>query len=394
MEFNFLLPTQIIFGERALERAIPRIRPCGRHALFLHGRNKERASGVMHRLRQEGMALSAFAQIGEPTLEAIEKLAVEALKARCDCVIAMGGGSVIDAGKAVAAALTNPPPLRPYLEVVGEGRPLMETPAPFVAIPTTAGTGAEVTRNAVLAVPSERVKVSLRSPLMYPDLAVVDPSYTVGLPQEISAACGLDALTQLIEAFVSKKATPMTDGLCREGLRRAGRSFERILEAPEDLGAREDMALASLLSGIALANAGLGAVHGLAGPMGGFFNPSVPHGAICARLLPEVMERNLARATDTMPAVCDRFGEIARYLGAEEPTPESAIRAVRCMLERSSLRGMAHFGFSEKHFPEITTPALRASSMKGNPVDLNTEELMTILQKSLHDPDHAHASTH
>lgn len=387
MEFSFLLPTQVIFGEGALQRALPHILSCGRHALFLHGRKKERAQDAIRKLEEAGLVLNSFSLSGEPTLDAVEKLATEAAKCHCDFVVAMGGGSVIDAGKALAAAMTNPRPLPPYLEVVGEGRPLLETPAPFVAIPTTAGTGAEVTRNAVLAVPEARLKVSLRSPLMYPDVAVVDPAHTLDLPPAKTAASGMDALTQLIEAFVSKKASPLTDAICREGLRRAGRSLARVMNDGSDLAARSDMALASLLSGIALANAGLGAAHGLAGPMGGFFDPCVPHGVICARLLPEVMETNLAKSSD--PLLMTRYAEIAGYLDANTSPhrhPEAAVHAVRRLLEQTGLPGMATYGFTEKHLPALARAAQQTSSIRGNPVDLGDDDLCSILKASLADP--------
>ena len=158
-------------------------------------------------------------------------------------------------------------------------------------MPTTAGTGAEVTYNAVLGVPDQQVKVSMRSPLMLPRWAIVDPLLTHSMPPELTASTGLDALTQLIEAFVSNKANPLTDGVCREGLQRAGRSLRRAFEDGDDADAREDMSLASLFSGMALANAKLGAVHGFAGPLGGM--TTAPHGVICGKLLPYVMQANV-----------------------------------------------------------------------------------------------------
>lgn len=206
-------------------------------------------------------------------------------------VIGLGGGSVLDAGKAIAALVTNLGNVFDYLEVIGKGQPLVNAPLPFIAIPTTAGTGTEVTRNAVLGSPAHGVKVSLRSPMMLPSLAIVDPELTYGLPPEITASSGLDALTQLIEPFVSVKANPMTDAICREGIRHAAKSLRTVYHNGADASAREGMSLASLFGGLALANAALGAVHGFAGPLGGMLN--APHGAICAKLLPLVMEVNI-----------------------------------------------------------------------------------------------------
>ena len=196
----------------------------------------------------------------------------------------------------MAALLTNEGDLSDYLEVVGKGRPLQNPAAPCIAVPTTAGTGAEVTYNAVLGVPDQHVKVSMRSPLMLPRWAIVDPLLTHSMPPELTASTGLDALTQLIEAFVSNKANPLTDGVCREGLQRAGRSLRRAFEDGSDAEAREDMSLASLFSGMALANAKLGAVHGFAGPLGGMTD--APHGVICGKLLPYVMQANVRALQD------------------------------------------------------------------------------------------------
>ena len=240
---------------------------------------------------------------------------VELAKAeRCELVIGFGGGSALDAAKAIAAMLANGGELLDYLEIIGRGKPLTKPSAPFIAIPTTAGTGAEVTRNAVLASPEHKVKVSLRSPLMLAKVAVVDPELTYDLPSALTASTGLDALTQLIEPFVCNRANPMTDGLCVEGLRRAARSLRMAFGKGRDQDAREDMAVASLFGGMALSNAGLGAVHGFAGPIGGSF--SAPHGAICAALLPHVMAMNLRalRQRDPHGAALFRYEEAAWWL--------------------------------------------------------------------------------
>ena len=222
-----------------------------------------------------------------------------ARREQCDLVIAFGGGSAIDAGKAIAALLANGGELTDYLEVIGKGQPLRHPSVPFIAVPTTAGTGSEVTRNAVLASAEHQVKVSMRSPLMLPRLAVVDPELTLELPPAVTASTGLDALTQLIEPYVSIRANPLTDGFCLEGLRRVSRSLRRAYHAGRDITAREDMSLASLLGGLALANAGLGVVHGFAAPVGGMFH--APHGAICAALLPHGMAHQHPRLPRSRP---------------------------------------------------------------------------------------------
>ena len=327
------------------------------------------------------MDSEVFSIGGEPTVASAREAAARARDARCDLVIGFGGGSVIDLAKAAAALMTNPGDPLDYLEVIGKGMPLIERPAPCIAIPTTAGTGAEVTKNAVLASPEHRVKVSMRHPLMIPDLAVVDPECTLSMPPAITASTGLDALTQLLEAFVSCKATPVTDGFCREGLPRAVRSLRRAFEHGSDLEAREDMALASLFGGLALANAGLGAVHGFAGPLGGRFN--APHGIVCAALLPHVMKTNLKalrqRAPDS-PGLA-RLQEFARLTGGT--TAEEGIEWLATLCRDLQVPSLSSLGVSEEDFPVLVENGQQASSMKGNPLALTTAELSQILRAAL-----------
>jgi alcohol dehydrogenase class IV len=306
------------------------------------------------------------------------------LKGRqCDVVIGIGGGSVLDSGKAVAAMLTNPGRLEDYLEVVGRGEPLTKSAAPYIAIPTTAGTGAEVTRNAVLAVPDHKVKVSMRSPLMLPRVAIVDPELTYSMPPRLTASTGLDALTQLLEAYVSNKANPLTDGICTEGLRRAARSLRAVYEDGSNRQAREDMSVASLFGGLALANAKLGAVHGFAGPLGGMIRAR--HGVICARLLSYVVQTNvqaLANRAPDSPAL-KRFDELARIVtrraNAKAADGVTWVQDLCLALEAPSL---SEFGLTRQDLPTVVAKAQKSSSMKGNPITLTDEELMGILTKA------------
>ena len=250
-------------------------------ALVVTGRTVARARPLMDALAENGVSVVTFAVPGEPTTDMVCQGSQHALGAGCNLVIGLGGGSVLDAGKAISVLMTNGCDPYEYLEVIGQGKSLTEPPVPYIAIPTTAGTGAEVTRNAVLFAPEHHIKVSLRSPMMLPRLAVVDPELTYALPPEVTASTGLDALTQVLEPYVSRSANPITDTFCREGLRRTARSLRRAYLHGDDVEAREDMALASLLGGLALANAKLGAVHGFAGLIGGMLQ--APHGGICAR---------------------------------------------------------------------------------------------------------------
>ncbi|NQU43994.1 iron-containing alcohol dehydrogenase, partial [bacterium] len=275
MRFEFATAGRIIFGS-GQSRQVPDLAAgLGKAALVVTGRDASRAKDLLDCLSEAGLQPVVFQVPGEPTTDLALEGAELARRQGCDVVIGFGGGSVIDAGKAIAALATNPGDILDYLEVIGCGQPLLMIPAPYIAVPTTAGTGAEVTRNAVLGSPVHRVKVSMRSPHMLPKIAVVDPALTASMSAELTASTGLDALTQLLEVFVCNQPNPLTDAVCREGLGRAARSLRRACERG-DAAAREDMALASLFGGLALANAKLGAVHGFAGPVGGMF--PAPHG--------------------------------------------------------------------------------------------------------------------
>jgi alcohol dehydrogenase class IV len=313
----------------------------------------------------------------------VDEAAELARRQGCDLVIAVGGGSVLDAGKAVAAMLTHPGTVLDYLEIVGRGNALVRPAVPLLAVPTTAGTGSEVTRNAVLDVPEQHLKASLRSHYLLPRVAIIDPELTRSLPQTVTAFTGMDALTQLIEAFVGRGANPLTDGICRGGLPLAARSLARAYHEGSDLEARQDMCAAALLSGMALANAKLGAVHGLAGVLGG--TTGHPHGAICARLLPLVMDANI-RALRSGPggaAFLARFDEVARIVTGNPAADASAgvawVRALSAELKIPPLPGA---DLTDEQVAAIIPVAQRASSMQGNPVKLPDAELLAILKQA------------
>ena len=383
MQFEFATATQIIFGPGTLNDIGTAAADMGRHGFVLTGRNPERATPLVNQLKKEGIAFSLFGIPEEPTtdlaLAAVEKARHEG----CDFVIGIGGGSVLDTGKVVAALLTNSGELMDYLEVIGGSQPLNRRSAPYIAIPTTAGTGAEVTRNAVLDSPLHRVKVSMRSPYMLPRIALIDPELTYSMPPSITAATGLDAFTQLLEAFVSHQANPLTDCFCRQGLGRAARALIKVYQNGKDATAREEMCLASLLGGLALANAKLGAVHGLAGALGGMYN--APHGALCAALLPPVMEANIialhSRASDA-PAL-ERYNEAARIVtGDPGALAEQGITWVQELCLQLNIPRLAAYGLEKADFPAVVTKSQNASSMKGNPTTLSKGELLEILDKA------------
>ena len=384
MRFEFATATRIIFGAGTLREVGPLAREFGSRALVVTGADRRRAESLLGLLREQGLGNATFSVCGEPEIKTVEEGVALAKQENCDVVLAFGGGSALDAGKAIAAMLANTGELLDYLEVVGRGQALTRPSAPFIAIPTTAGTGTEVTRNAVLASPQYRVKVSLRSPLMLAKVAVVDPELTYDLPPAVTASTGLDALTQLIEPYFCSRANPMTDALCVDGIRRAGRSLRAAVENGHDAAARTDMSVASLFGGLALANAGLGAVHGFAGPIGGQF--PAPHGAVCAALLTHVMEANVRALRLRQPGAdtLRRYEEVARLVtGSPTADAKAGIEWVRKLVADLQIPGLGRYGLTRQHTAELVSKAAHASSMKANPIALTTEELAGVLECAL-----------
>jgi alcohol dehydrogenase class IV len=351
--------------------------------LVVTGRSPERADALVQQLKRHDIIACRFSVTGEPTLGLLTEGLSQARGHGADVIIGFGGGSVIDTGKALAALVSNPGDVMEYLEVIGRGRPMMNVPAPFIAVPTTAGTGAEVTCNAVLKSTEHGVKVSLRSPMMFPRFAVVDPEVTLSLPPQVTAATGMDALTQLIEAFVSKRSNPLTDSLCRDGIKRVARSLRTVYSRPDDAGARSDMSLASLFSGLALANAGLGAVHGIAGPLGGLCD--APHGVICAKLLPTVVKINVQALQNREPtsAALVRYQEVFRWLtGSRTATATDGIEWLNQLVKDLQIPPLCNYGLQPSHTARLVNQAQKASSMQTNPVSLTAVELEEIVSEA------------
>ena len=356
MNFEFATAARIVFGAGKLKELRSIAGEFGQRALFVHSHSALPVAAASALPNCVPLPVT-----GEPTIELIRAGICLAKQEQCDAVVSLGGGSVIDAGKAIAVLLTNGGDPLDYVEVIGKGQAITQPGLPFIAIPTTAGTGAEVTRNSVLFSPEHHVKVSLRGPRLLARVALVDPELTYNLPPAITANTGLDALTQLIEPFVSCRANPLTDALCREGMHRVARSLRRAYAtgAPE---ARADMALASLFGGLALANSGLGAVHGFAAPLGGMYD--APHGALCAALLPAVMTVN-----ERFAPAKTRFEEVRQIVGD--------LAALSQALGVKTLRDL---GVQRAEFPVIIEKAAVASSMKGNPIPLPPAQLAEILE--------------
>jgi alcohol dehydrogenase class IV len=378
MRFEFATAGRIVFGSGTSSEVPSIAQALGRRLLLITHRSFAALNPALTTPLKTAAA-ETFEIAGEPDFERVRLGTALGRNAKCDHVVAVGGGSTIDAAKAIAMLLSNGGDPLDYAEVVGAAQPIEKPPVPWIAVPTTSGAGAEATRNAVLRSPEHAVKVSLRSPFMLPTVAVVDPDLTRSLPPLVTSTTGLDALSQVLEPFVSRKANPLTDALCREGLMRIGRSLLRAVQDGHDSAAREDMSLGALLGGMALANGGLGAVHGFAAPIGGAFD--APHGAVCAALLAPVMEANLAAGT---PSIRERYSEAARLLtGRNDASAEDGVTWVRTLTTNLSISGLATYGLAETHIPDLCEKALRASSMQGNPVPHPSTALAQILRAAL-----------
>ena len=379
--FEFATAGRIVFGRGSLKEAPGIAAGWGKRALVVTGGGAVDAAGLLEPLAEAGISTRVLRVHGEPSLEVVTAGRDAALESGCEMVIGMGGGSVLDAAKAISALITNPGDPFEYLEVVGRGRSIPNPAAPLLAIPTTAGTGTEVTRNAVITITDLKVKVSMRSALMLPRAALVDPELTYSLPPAVTAATGMDALAQLIEPYVSLRANPLVDGLCLEGMRRAAGALRRAYADGRDSAAREDMSLASLSGGLALANGGLGAVHGFAAPLGGMFR--APHGALCARLLAPVVRANARALRGRLPdsPVVERYRRVAQILTGN---PGAAVEDGAAWLDElcaeMQIPRLAAYGVRREDFEVLVKNGAAASSMKANPIVLTGEELAEILE--------------
>jgi len=384
VRFDLAVPVDIRFGAGRVSE-VPEVfaRLGASRVLVVTGRTTSRADTLRSELRETGISSIVFGVATEPSIERVRAAVSLVAESGCDAVLGFGGGSALDVAKAVAVLALSGTDPTDHLEVIGAGHPIEQPGLPCVAVPTTAGTGSEVTRNSVLS--GGGVKASLRSPLILPKVALVDPELLVGVPKPTIAASGMDALSQLIEPLLSKRANPFSDALARDGIRRSARSLRRgYEEGMEESGVREDLALASLFSGMCLANSGLGAVHGLAAAAGARL--SAPHGAVCAAVLAAVMDVNLralrerAREDPALP----RMTEVATLLtGLPEATPEDAIAWLQELTTALSIPGLASYGLNQDEIAPMVAAAQKASSMRGNPIDLRDEEVTEIITRSL-----------
>ncbi|WP_134678609.1 iron-containing alcohol dehydrogenase [Paracoccus ravus] len=370
--FGFALPGRVIFGRGEAQKAPALIRAYGTRGIVVHGADARRAAWLVEALRAEGAEVLTLACGSEPTLPMLEDTLAQAKGFRADWVAGLGGGAALDLGKALAGLIPAPGGIMDHLEVVGRGLTLAAAPLPYIALPTTAGTGAEATRNAVIGLPDHGRKVSIRDERMLPRVAIVDPALTDGCPRKVTLASGLDALAQVIEPYISSKATPFTDALVRPVIAPGLRALARLMQA-EDADARDKLAWTSLCGGIALANGGLGAVHGLAGVIGGVTPAS--HGAICGVLLGPVLAMNRGLVADTarIDEVC---AVIADVLGG---VPADAPATLSDWARECGLLGLQAQGLAPARHAEVARASLASSSMKGNPVAPQLSDLQAVL---------------
>lgn len=378
--FSFFSPQAIHFGRGQSKNTAALAATFGTSVLLVHGTSASRAQWLIDACHAADLRIETISCANEPSLLDIERALDQLNGAAPDVVIGLGGGSVLDFAKAMAALICCEGDPKAYLEVVGDGRPLDCEPLPMIALPTTAGTGAEVTKNAVILVPDQGMKVSLRDPQMVPNIAIVDPSLMQGAPKNVALAAGLDAVTQVIEPYLSIKSNPMTDALCRAAIPIGLRVIKDLVEndTPE---AWEKMAWVSTCGGLALANAGLGAVHGFAGVIGGKTN--APHGAICGALLPAVLEAHLRKA-EKQTELSDRLNWVLHCVDTYFAQDETGggITALRSWSQKMGLLGLEGLGLVSADYSEVAEAASSSSSMNGNPFVLSQQELLEILHSA------------
>ena len=380
-KFEFATADWIIFGVNSAKRIADNALSLGNKPLIVTGKNQNRCKFLLDDFTKKNIKLEIFSVNGEPTTRVVTECLNLAKRIKTDVIIGIGGGSAIDTGKAVSALITNGGELLDYLEVIGRGKPITKATIPFIAVPTTAGTGTEVTKNAVIKSNEHSVKVSLRSPFMLPDIAILDPVLTYSMPKKVTASTGLDAFTQVMEPYVSIKANMLTDAICKEGLKRISRSLLKAFNNPADAKAREDMCIGSLFGGIALANAKLGAVHGFAGPMGGMIG--VPHGVVCGILLPYVIKANIKALQERKPnsVVFKKYEKVAKIVTKKEKAkPKDLILWTDELYEKLNMPHLSEVDLKEEQIEELIGKAKISNSMKGNPIVLTDEELKGIIK--------------
>ena len=376
MEFSFLTARKIVFKTGAVAELAKYVAEFGRNFLVVVDpffKESETMNNVRSQLESIGAKYTVYAEgAGEPTVEQVDEVCELAVKNKCEAVIAIGGGSNIDVGKSVAALITNGTPAIDYMEVVGKGKKVTVEPVPFIAIPTTSGTGSEVTKNAVLGSKVHNFKRSMRADSMLANLSIIDPELVKGCPKKVTAFSGIDAMTHLIESYITWRATPISDGLSLEGIGLAGKYLRRAYDEGSDMEAREGMAAAALIAGMSFANSGLGAAHGIGMAIGIAYH--VPHGEACGILLPHVMKLNKDAATDRL----DKVGEALTGRRFDK-RGDGAQAAIDFITELNGHMGIPA-DFKYLNIPKEDIPAIAkasyGTSMSSNPVQLELPQMI------------------
>lgn len=380
---EFYTPGKIIFGPGGLSQVGTEEKRLGNKALIVLGRSAMRKSGALDRLtrllKKNNLEYTIYENIpSDPTVETVDTGASLARKGSCNLVIALGGGSVLDTGKAISAMVTNEGSVADYHEIEGKGKKFQHKTLPFIAIPTTSGTGSEATRNAVITNTKLGLKKSIRDLWLIPEVALVDPELTLSLPPHITAICGGDALTQCIESYLGKKSQEITDALALHAIGLIGKSLVKAVKEGENLEARKDMAMAALLSGLCLSNSGLGAAHALSHPLGIYYK--IPHGLSCAVLLPYVMEYNLPVVTKKLAKIAQSLGEDLSLL-SETEAAQRAVEKIKEILSAIGIKkNLSEWEIKKEDFSQLINGA-QGGSLNNNPRDTSDEDLIKLLYK-------------
>jgi len=389
--FSFASTPQIYFGTGKRSALAEIVAGYGSRLLLVTGGNSFDTSPLCAALLaelQQRFELRRVRVTGEPSPQLVDAAVVEHRTFAADCVVAIGGGSAVDAAKAIAGLLPSGDSVMEYLEGVGAGKLYSGPSTPFIAVPTTAGTGGETSKNAVLSVQGDKgFKKSFRHETLVAKAIILDPELTLTCPPEITAACGMDAFTQLLESFVSSQANPITDALAKSGMAQVRDCLLRAVEQGEDVDARAGMLYASSISGLTLANAGLGSVHGLASPLGAYF--PVPHGVVCGTLLHAATRMNieLMRAREAANPGLSRYAEAGRIMLADARlADDDAIAGLLQLLEswteRLAMPRLSAYGITESDIPRIVAGS-RGNSMKTNPILLADDEIGALVRDRL-----------
>lgn len=380
---EFYAPGKIIFGPGGISQVGAEAKRLGSKALIVLGRGAMRKSGALDRLThlliENNLEYAIYENIpSDPTVKIVDAGTDFARKENSNLVISLGGGSVLDTGKAISVIVTNEGSVADYQEIEGKGRKFQHRPISFIAIPTTSGTGSEATRNAVITNTELGLKKSIRDPWLLPEVALIDPELTLSLPPYMTAISGGDALTQCIESYLGKKNQEITDVLALHAIGLIGKSLVKAVKDGKNLEARKDMAMAALLSGLCLSNSGLGAAHALSHPLGVYYK--IPHGLSCAVLLPYVMEYNLPVITKRLAKIAQSLGEDVSLL-SESEAAQRAVEKIKEILSQAGIKdNLSEWGIKEEDFPQLIRGA-KGGTLNNNPREVSDKDLIELLYK-------------